>query len=92
MQTATTLARSWQTMINHLSLPILLKTMGKPMYGDYSRSGRIISFFMRLVLVISRLVLVVLWTLVDLVLLILWVLGPVVAVAMLLRQIIPLPN
>ena len=30
-------------------LKILIANLGKPMYGDYSREGRIISFFMRLV-------------------------------------------
>lgn len=90
-QTATTLVRSWQTLIDHLSLPILIRTMGKPMYGDYTRSGRIISFFLRLFLVFTRGILVVIWTVVDLILLLLWMAGPVVAVAMLLRQLIPLP-
>jgi len=30
-------------------LKILIANLGKPMYGDYSREGRIISFFMRLI-------------------------------------------
>lgn len=88
-QTASSLVRSWQSVINHLSLPILIRTMGKPMYGDYTRSGRIISFFFRIFLVLTRLILVVLWTVVDLVLLALWVAGPAVAIALLLRQLIP---
>lgn len=89
-QTASALVRSWQRVIDHLSLPILFRTMGKPMYGDYTRSGRVISLFFRLFLVATRLVLVVAWAVVDVILLLLWLAGPVVAGAMLLRQAVPI--
>lgn len=46
---------------NRLSLKILFKNMLKPMYGDYSRSGRIISFFMRIIVFGFKLVLMVIW-------------------------------
>lgn len=46
-----TLIFCWHKINNladRLSLRILFKFFFKPMYGDYSASGRIISFFMRL--------------------------------------------
>ncbi len=82
--------RSWRRLVDHLSLRILLQTMGKPMYGDYTRSGRVISFFFRIFLVLTRLVVLVLWTVVYIALLGLWIAGPVVAGAMLLRQFVPI--
>ena len=89
-QTATSLVRSWQRVVDHLSLVILLRTMGKPMYGDYTRSGRVISFFFRIFLVLTRLIFLAVWTVVDMLLLLLWIAGPAVALAMFLRQIIPI--
>ncbi|MBI4090171.1 MAG: hypothetical protein HY421_02095 [Candidatus Kerfeldbacteria bacterium] len=39
----------WLSILDRLSLRILFRNLLKPMYGDYSRSGRIISLFMRLI-------------------------------------------
>ncbi len=83
------LARQWLAAANRLSLRILLKNMGKPMYGDYTRSGRVISFFFRLILVAARSVVLAVWTLVEVIFLLLWLAGPVVAAGMLLRQLLP---
>lgn len=60
------------------------------MYGDYTRSGRIISFFFRIFLLGVNLFILVLWTLVELAVLLLWIAGPAVAAGMLVRQMIPL--
>jgi len=38
-----------QEMANPFVLKILLLNLAKPMYGDYTREGRIISFFMRII-------------------------------------------
>ncbi|MBI5467284.1 MAG: hypothetical protein HY975_03700 [Candidatus Kerfeldbacteria bacterium] len=84
-----TLSNRWLNLVNRLSLRILLKNMGKPMYGDYTRSGRIISFFFRIMLVVVRLVVLGLWTVVEIAMLGLWVAGPAVAIGMLIRQLIP---
>lgn len=59
-------------IINRLSLPILFRNLLKPMYGDYSRSGRIISLFMRLMVFGYNLVGFAIWTVLLLVLLLLW--------------------
>ncbi len=84
------LVRSWLRLVDHLSLVILFRTIGKPMYGDYTRSGKVISFFFRIFLIVTRLVVLVAWTMVNLILLVIWLAGPVVTGAMLLRQAIPL--
>lgn len=44
-----------------LALVILLKNFDRPMYGDYSREGRIISFFVRLVQLAVSFVLYAAW-------------------------------
>jgi hypothetical protein len=57
----------WQeflSILNRLSIPILVRNLGKPMYGDYSKSGRIISFFVRIIVFIFRFVGMMIWTLV----------------------------
>lgn len=84
------LAREWLNAVDRLSLRILLKNMGRPMYGDYSRSGRLISFFFRIFLVVVRGVFLILWTAVLVVAMGAWIAGPIVAAAMLVRQAVPL--
>ncbi len=59
-------------IVNRLSLPILWRNLLKPMYGDYSRSGRIISLFMRLIVFGYNLVGFAIWTVLLLTLLLLW--------------------
>lgn len=49
------------SIIDRLSLRILIRNLGKPMYGDYSRSGRIISFFIRLMVFGFKLVGLAIW-------------------------------
>lgn len=57
-------------------LKILVKNLFKPMYGDYSREGRIISFFMRLILLFWRIFKIMLVFLISLVILIIYLLLP----------------
>lgn len=95
------LVRVYQYCINsatfHLTrrvaLGIWLRSMFKPMYGDYTKEGRIISFFMRIVVLIWKLVSAVLWFIVLFVLLVAWVILPVVIVYFILYQLfdVPLP-
>lgn len=42
-------------------LKIWLKAMFKPMFQDYTREGRIVSLFMRVVLLIFKLLMVIVW-------------------------------
>jgi len=66
-----------QDWANRLSIRILFRNLLKPMYGDYSRSGRIISFFMRIIVFGAKLVMMVIWLIVLLALLLLWLVLPV---------------
>lgn len=52
------------SVMERLSIPILVRNLGKPMYGDYSKSGRIISFFVRIIVFVFRFIGLVIWTVV----------------------------
>jgi hypothetical protein len=66
-----------RTSLN-LAVPLMVKSMFKPMFGQADRQGRAISFFMRLVLLLSRLVVFIVLTILDLALLIFWLILPVI--------------
>jgi len=75
-KTAVNLWNSLLRAINNFALPILVKSLFKPMYGDYSKSGRIISFFMRIIHLIALTVGVAIWAVVLLALLLAWIALP----------------
>lgn len=75
------------SLINGFSLPILFRSLLKPMYGDYSKSGRIISFFMRIIHLTVLSLGVLVWSLVLLVLLLAWLIIPVLIVYNIIIQI-----
>ncbi|HKL17077.1 MAG TPA: hypothetical protein VJ900_01835 [Patescibacteria group bacterium] len=78
-----------KNQIHDLSLKIMFKYLFKPMYGETSFSGRIISFFMRLILLIWRIFLFLVFTLFRLTLLILWVaILPIVVWQLIIRFLI----
>lgn len=72
-----------------LAVRILVRTLFQPMYGDRTRSGRIISFFMRLVLIVGKGLTLVVWASVFVCAWVLWIGGPVLTLGLLIRQIIP---
>ena len=74
-------------MAKGLAIPVLARHLLKPMYGDYTRSGRIISFFMRIIQFAVLSVGVCIWSLILLVLLLAWIIVPVLIVYILIRQI-----
>ena len=67
-------------LAHNLALKLMLTHIFKPMFGERTRSGRIISFFMRLILLIWRFFLFLLGALWLLLLLIIWIILPIVAV------------
>ena len=67
-------------LANFLGLKIMLVNLFRPMFGEYSRSGRIISFFMRCVLLIWRLFLFIIGTIGLGILFLIWIFLPLVAV------------
>jgi hypothetical protein len=62
-----------------LGLHIWLKVLFKPMYADYSFSGRLISFFMRIIILSVDLVVVMIWSAFLILILLVWLFLPVFA-------------
>ena len=58
---------------HNLALKIMLRYLFQPMFGQTSRSGRIISFFMRVVLLVWRLILFAINSILQVAILILWI-------------------
>lgn len=86
---------SWG-LFNHLArveyqlgVRLLIRTIWQPMYGDRTRSGRIISFFMRLVLIFGKGFVLAIWTAVAMSAWALWIIAPLVTLGLLFRQLIP---
>lgn len=74
------IAMSLENLIQGLSLRILVKNLFVPMYGDYTKSGRVISFGVRLVQLGIYGLATFLWILALGVGLFLWILAPLVVV------------
>ena len=60
-----------------LAIDVWLKNLFVPMYGQYDIVGRLISFFMRLVQIIGRAIVLLIWAALLLVWLMAWILIPV---------------
>ena len=65
---------------DNLALRLLLLNIFKPMFGQYDRAGRVISFFMRIIILIGRLIYLAIYSLLQVALLLLWVAAPIVIV------------
>ena len=76
-----------QEMIRALGLKIWLKSMLKPMFGDYTKEGRLISFFMRIIILIFRLAAFIIWMTVLSILLLCWLSLPPLAIFMTARSL-----
>ncbi len=63
-----------------LSLKIMFANYFKPMFGEYSRTGRMISFFMRTVLLFWRLILFLISFLGLFFLFLIWIILPILAI------------
>jgi len=63
-------------MASNLALRILVQSLFKPMFGQYDRAGRIISFFMRIVIMIARLIYFGIYTILQFVIIIVWIAVP----------------
>lgn len=80
----------WHSIVRlnrNLSLGLMFKNIGKPMFGQYDRAGRIISFFMRLLLLLTRTFVFILFSLFYILLLIAWIILPVIIVWQILRNL-----
>ena len=74
-----------------LALGIWLRNMFKPMYGDYTREGRIICFFMRAVVLVYKLIATLLWLICLFVLFIIWIVLPMLIIYYILYQVFSVP-
>lgn len=72
------IAESLEGLIQGLSLRILFKNLFVPMYGDYTKSGRFISFGVRLVQMVVYLCVTFVWILILGVGFFLWILFPLI--------------
>ena len=79
-RTALSIFASIKNTSRNLALGIMFKSLFKPMFGQYDRSGRLISFFMRLILTFSRLIVFLLLAILYLLIIILWIFLPLVVV------------
>ncbi|NMC51360.1 hypothetical protein GYA54_01360 [Candidatus Kuenenbacteria bacterium] len=70
-----------------LALGIWLRNLFTPMYGDRSILGRLISFGVRIVILIWRLIWMAIWVVIIFSVLAIWLWAPVVAVWMLVGHI-----
>ena len=77
----------------NLALGIWVRNMFTPMFGQYDWQGRMISFMMRVVMLVYKLVVFFVWILLLLILIAVWIAGPIAIVWYLLYQLthFPLP-
>src|SRR3989344_7808394 len=61
----------------NLAVGLMFKNLFKPMFGQYDREGRIISFFFRIILTFSRSIIFVLLVILYLLVIIFWLFLPV---------------
>lgn len=71
-----------------LGFSIWLKNIFVPMYGQWDFSGRLISFFIRLVQIIYRGIVLLFWVTVCLFILLFWLAIPIVLVLLIFFQIL----
>lgn len=74
-----------------VALGIWLKSMFKPMYGDTTKEGKIISFFMRIVVLFWKLGSTVLWLFILFLLFLGWIVLPLVILYYILYQLFGVP-
>lgn len=69
-----------------LALFIWIKNIFVPMYGEYNWQGRLISFFMRLVQIIIRGIIMIFWLSLCLIILLIWLALPIFVIYQILYQ------
>jgi hypothetical protein len=64
----------------NLAVGLMFKSLNKPMYGQYDREGRIISFFFRLILTLFRSIGFLILVIFYLLIIVFWVFLPIIIV------------
>lgn len=78
-----TIKFSFQSIKNQqeaLGVNIWIKNIFTPMYGQYDWEGRLISFIIRLLQIIFRTFLLIIWMILSLIPIIIWVILPVIII------------
>jgi hypothetical protein len=65
--------KSLEAMSNQLALRLLILNIFKPMFAQSDRAGRIISFFMRIVILIARSIFFVIYTFLQALIILIWI-------------------
>jgi hypothetical protein len=65
-----------RNMARQLGLKIWVANLFRPMFGQYDFAGRVISFFIRLVQIIARSIMMVVWIVLMLILFLIWLALP----------------
>ncbi|NQU77487.1 hypothetical protein HQ544_02205 [Candidatus Falkowbacteria bacterium] len=88
------LIKASQRFVRHLryglqitGLKIWLLNMFNPMFGEISWQGRLISFFMRLIFLIVKIISFILWFIFSLVVFLLWLALPLLIIYMVFQQL-----
>ena len=68
--------RSIIEMSDHLALRLLILNIFKPMFAQTDRAGRMISFFMRIVILIGRSIYFLIYTILRLLIVLVWIAIP----------------
>lgn len=63
-----------------LGLGVWIRNLGKPMYGQYDLTSKLISLLMRFVVLVFRLVVFLFYLIWLLILILLWLLAPIIVV------------
>ena len=63
-----------------LGVNIWIKNIFTPMYGQYDWEGRLISFIIRLIQIIFRAILLVIWTILSLIPIVIWIVLPAIVI------------
>jgi len=61
----------------NLALTVMFKHMFRPMFGQYDKEGRIISFFMRLILIIAKSIVFIFFSIFYILIILFWIVLPV---------------
>jgi len=70
-----------------LGLLVWIKNIHRPMYQQYDWQGMLISFFMRLVMIIMKSIAMLFWTLIALALFLAWIILPIYIVYEIIFQL-----
>ena len=63
--------------LQELGLPVWIKNLFKPMFGQQDWQGRIISFFMRLAQIIIRFIIWLFWIIFSVAVFVIWIVVPI---------------